>query len=111
MLLAPMLGRWGLAFAVVGFPYARAEGLGRVMKDNSGWPDFCLATICTVLVTIIIAIISLSLWMILIMALVIPVTWLLIWLILKRIPGLTGDVYGTICEAMEVFVLLMMSIV
>src|SRR5512137_1301144 len=31
LILAPTLGRWGMALAIAAFPYARPEGLGRAM--------------------------------------------------------------------------------
>jgi adenosylcobinamide-GDP ribazoletransferase len=42
--LAPILGRWGMAVTVVAFPYARAEGLGRAMKDHAGSRQALLAS-------------------------------------------------------------------
>ena len=39
LLLTPLLGRWGMVLAIRFFPYARAEGLGRSMKDHAGWPE------------------------------------------------------------------------
>ena len=39
LLVAPVVGRWGMAFAVFAFPYGRAEGLGKAMKDHAGWPQ------------------------------------------------------------------------
>lgn len=34
--LVPTLGRWVLSVLLVAFPYARAAGLGRTMKDHAG---------------------------------------------------------------------------
>lgn len=102
LLLAPVLGRWVLAIAVFIYPYGREVGLGREMKDNTKWSHALLAT-ATALVT----------------------TWfiggfkgLIAWFItgiilfsgaaytLKRLSGLTGDIYGALCEIAEVVVLL-----
>ncbi len=45
LLLAPTLGRWAMSSVVVAFPYARSEGLGRVVKDRSGRKELALATV------------------------------------------------------------------
>jgi adenosylcobinamide-GDP ribazoletransferase len=100
--LAPVLGRWGMSVAVVAFPYARAEGLGRVMKDHAGWGQVALAS----------AIAATGAWFI-----AGPFGWLFLLLsgallfliarfVMRRLPGLTGDIYGAICELLEVLVLL-----
>jgi adenosylcobinamide-GDP ribazoletransferase len=101
-LLAAVLGRWAIVLAIVFFPYARPEGLGRSMKDNSGWWQVVLATLIALPAS----------WLaggergLLAMALVGGATWLAACFTLRRIPGLTGDIYGAICEMMEVLVLL-----
>jgi adenosylcobinamide-GDP ribazoletransferase len=100
--LAPVLGRWGMAVAVVVFPYARAEGLGRAMKDQAGWGQVLLASTCAVVVAWFsagppgLAILLLSGSLMLLAA----------RFVLTRLPGLTGDVYGALCELLEVVVLL-----
>lgn len=102
LVLAPALGRWGMALAIVGFPYARPSGTGRVFKDYAGRKQLALAT-----------------------AIVLPAAWLVGgWLglagvalgglvvfglarfALARLPGLTGDVYGAVCEMVETLALL-----
>jgi adenosylcobinamide-GDP ribazoletransferase len=100
--LAPVLGRWGMSVAVVAFPYARAEGLGRIMKVHAGWGQALLAS----------AIAAVGAWCI-----AGPFGWLVLLLsgalmfltarfAMTRLPGLTGDIYGAICELLEVLVLL-----
>ena len=36
-------------------------------------------------------------------------TWLLARFALARLPGLTGDIYGAICEIVEILVLLLFA--
>lgn len=102
LLLAPTLGRWGMVLAVVGFPYARSEGLGRAMKDRAGWPQLTLATGVALLVA----------WFaghrlgLIALGLAAGVTWLVARFTLSRLPGLTGDIYGATCEIVETVVLL-----
>jgi adenosylcobinamide-GDP ribazoletransferase len=100
--LAPVLGRWGMAAAVVAFPYARAEGLGRVMKDHARWGQALLAS----------AIAAAASWFIagpfgwLILLLCGALMFLITRFVMTRLPGLTGDIYGALCELLEVLVLL-----
>lgn len=102
LLLAPTLGRWGMALSVIAFPYARPEGLGRAMKDHAGWAQGVLAT----------GIALAGVWLagrwsgLAALALAGAVTWAGARFTLSRLPGLTGDIYGAICEVAETSVLL-----
>jgi adenosylcobinamide-GDP ribazoletransferase len=104
-LLAPMLGRWGMVLAIVFFPYARPEGLGGSMKDHAGWREVVLATIVA----------AAACWLagqergLLALALSGGATWCVARFTLKRLPGLTGDIYGATCEMLEVLVLLVFA--
>lgn len=104
LLLAPMLGRWAMSMAVLAFPYRRAEGLGRTMKDHTGWRQGVLATVIALGAATAIGgpgglasagfavLVGLAVGR---------------WAI-GRIQGLTGDVYGAICELAETAVLLVL---
>lgn len=102
LLLAPTLSRWGMTLTIIGFPYARSQGLGRDIKDQTSWRQLLLGTIIALTVV----------WLIYewIGVLLITSTGLLLWLggrfVLTRIPGLTGDIYGAFNELAETFVLL-----
>ncbi len=101
-ILAPTLGRFAMSHAVLLYPYARAQGLGRAMKDHAGWKEGLLAGSVTLG-----AILALSGPLgLLRLILVVGTTVLLARWVLHRIPGLTGDVYGAICELTETIVLL-----
>jgi len=52
LILAPTLGRWAMSLAIVGFPYAREQGLGRALKDHAGWPQAALATVTAISVAL-----------------------------------------------------------
>jgi adenosylcobinamide-GDP ribazoletransferase len=107
LLSAPVIGRWGMALAVVAFPYGRAEGLGRAMKDHAGWLQFALATVIAVAAAAGIAIVLPGGWRALpAIPLAGAVTWVGGRWVLRRLPGLTGDVYGALCELLEALVLL-----
>jgi adenosylcobinamide-GDP ribazoletransferase len=106
LLLAPVLGRWVLSTAIFAFPYAREKGLGRDMKDNARWPQVVLATIVS----------ALAAWLfagwtgMLAVALAGVALWLGAGFILRRIPGLTGDSYGALCELAELAVLMLFTV-
>jgi adenosylcobinamide-GDP ribazoletransferase len=102
LIVATILGRWGMVLAVVFFPYARPEGTGRWMKDHAGCRQVILASITAIVPTI-----WLAHWLGLIaLATAAAATVAAVAFTLRRIPGLTGDVYGAICELLEVLVLL-----
>ena len=102
LILAPTLSRWGMSLAVVGFPYARPVGLGRTMKDQSGWLDAGISTLFALLMAWFVGHwIGMGL-----AALTVLTVWLGARFTLRRIPGLTGDIYGALNEIIELFILL-----
>jgi adenosylcobinamide-GDP ribazoletransferase len=100
--LAPVLGRWGMAVAVVAFPYARAEGLGRTMKDHARWHQAFLASA----IALIVAWIAAGWHGMVLLLLAGALLFLVARFVLGRLPGLTGDIYGALCELLELLVLL-----
>lgn len=105
LVLAPVLGRWVLSLAIFAYPYAREKGLGRDMKDNVLWLQVFLATAVALLAAWLVAA-----WVgLLAFALAGLVLWLGAAFILRRIPGLTGDSYGALCELAELAVLLLFN--
>ncbi len=99
---AAVTGRWALVVLMVAFPYARPRGLGRMWHARVGWRAAVAASASA----------GWLLW-----ALNWPRGWLA-WAAaaaavvlgarwaLRRLPGLTGDVYGALAEIAEVAVLL-----
>ena len=101
-LLTPLVGRWAISLAVTAFPYARPSGLGREIKDHASWKQALLASL-----------LALGLgWLaagwagLLALAFAGLVMLAFARYTLKRIPGLTGDIYGAINELAECAVLL-----
>jgi adenosylcobinamide-GDP ribazoletransferase len=105
LLLAPVMGRWVLSMAIFAYPYAREKGLGRDMKDNVRWRQVTLSTAVAVLAAGLFA----GWTGLLAFALAAIVLWLGVSFILRRIPGLTGDSYGALCELAELAVLLLFT--
>ncbi len=102
LILAPALGRAGMALAIAAFPYARPEGLGRAMKDTAGRRQVALAGgAAAVLAWIAAGWLGLAA-----LALAPLVTYAVERFSLARLPGLTGDIYGATCEIVETATLL-----
>ena len=106
LLLAPMFGRWIISLAIVAFPYARPEGLGKVMKEHAGRMQAGLATACM----LVAAGVAAGFYGLAACVVALLVGLLVVWFTLKRIPGLTGDIYGALCELVETAVLLVFCV-
>lgn len=102
LLLAPLLGRWVLCLALFFYPYARQRGLGRDMKDNVRWGQVLLSTLLSVSAAWFFG----GLAGIIAAGLACLTLALGAWFTLHRIPGLTGDSYGALCEMTELVILL-----
>ena len=104
LLLTPALGRWALTTAIGAFPYARPQGMGRDIKDNTRWPQLFVATLIAGAAAWLLA----SWWGLVVLASAAVLIFLWVRLVLKRIPGLTGDIYGATCELVEVLVMILL---
>lgn len=102
LLLAPMLGRWSMVVALTLFPYARPEGLGRLLQEHAGGVALVAASgfslACAWLVD--------GAWGLGCVALAAAMTLLANALVRRRLPGWTGDLYGALCVLVEIMVLL-----
>lgn len=105
LLLAPLLGRWAMTLTVAIFPYARPEGLGREMKAHVTWRQVLFATLFALaaawLITDWYGLAALLLAFLMLIGVA--------HFTLKRIPGLTGDIYGAVCELVELVVLVLFA--
>lgn len=102
ILLAVILSRWSMVYAIACFPYARREGLGTLYNRYTGRRELLWATTGTVVMVVLIA------WMaglILLLA-----AWGWVHLMGSRLTGdlggLTGDIYGATAETTELFIYL-----
>jgi adenosylcobinamide-GDP ribazoletransferase len=102
LLLAPVLGRWSMVVAITWFPYARPEGLGRLLKEQAGWAALPLASLFTLACAWLVD----GAWGLGSVALAGVVTLLADRLVRGRLPGWTGDLYGALCVLVEMMVLL-----
>ncbi len=106
LLLMPVIGRWSMTLAITAFPYARASGLGKSMKEGAVWWSLALATILAA------AIVTATLQSTGVMALAgaCVLTLLMGWHFARRLNGLTGDTYGAVNEVVEMAVLIMIPL-
>lgn len=106
LLLAPTLGRWSMSLAIWLFPYARPSGLGRDMKDHTGWPQALLAT----LTALGAAWFSAGGHGLAAAGVALIVTLAGARFAMRRVPGLTGDLYGALNELVEAAVLVAFTV-
>jgi adenosylcobinamide-GDP ribazoletransferase len=103
LILFPALGRWGMVYAVCRYPYhhRKGEGTGTVFELHKGLGSLLGATAIAMTAALflgrLLGIVAFG------------ITWLVTILVarytLKKLPGLTGDVYGAINELSEAFAL------
>jgi adenosylcobinamide-GDP ribazoletransferase len=115
LVAAPLLGRWGIVFAVTCFPYARQEGLGSLFRRKPVYliaataMALALLALITVVTTLVLgngglAGTALLLAQLAAVALLVTVSGC-IWSSRRLGGGLTGDTYGAVNELVEVAVL------
>ncbi len=101
ILLAPILGRWVMVFAAT-FPLARSSGMAALFRAGLTRRIIFAATIFAVLGCAFFGAFGLAAFVV---AFVIAL--FIARLALNRLSGLTGDIYGMVCESVEVGVLVL----
>ena len=105
LILVPTLSRWGMTIAIFAFPYARSQGLGSAVKTHINWKEITLATL-----TALVAAWLVAQWVgLAAMAIASIIAWGIAAFVQRRIPGLTGDIYGVIAELSELGLLLFLA--
>ena len=102
LLLSPVLGRLMMSTAIVLYPYGREKGLGRDIKNNAGWVQLLIA----LLLSVVIAWFTAGWYGLIVLLCILVLGNLWILFVLRRIPGLTGDIYGATCEICELLILI-----
>ena len=103
LLIVPALSRWTMVWAAWRYPSARPDGLAVWFRQGLGWSHVAIAAGTALLAALIFRGLS--------GVITFAALWLIAWLfavwVQRRIPGLTGDVYGAINELSEVAGLLL----
>jgi adenosylcobinamide-GDP ribazoletransferase len=103
---APILGRWGILFAMGLFPSARPGGMGDTFRKGCTTKSLATGSILTVALAL-----AAFGWRGILPLLAVPFTALLLSVWLTRLlGGLTGDSYGAVCETTELLTLLCFSV-
>lgn len=106
LVLAPTLGRFASPLVIYAFPYAREDGLGIEMKRNVSLREVLTATLLA----------GLAAWFTLgwvglaLMAGAALVAFATARYVMRLLPGLTGDIYGTVTTLVEVLTLVFFTI-
>ena len=95
------LSRWAMVYATVRYPVARSTGLGHAYKAGASYRELAIATGLT-----IIAILPSGPAGVAALVLAWAGTALVAHAIMSKIPGLTGDAYGAVCECIEIAALI-----
>ncbi len=96
------LSRWNMTLAVVIFPYARLDGLGKIYSFHTGFRELIWATV----IAAIAAAAFLGAHGAVLMFLGGAITYMIGRKITSELGGLTGDTYGFINEFLETALLL-----
>lgn len=106
LIVIPTLARWAVTWAMVRYPLARREGTSVFFSAGLGWPQVLVASVVALVTAL-----GLLDWLGLLLG---GIAWLVLSLIsalaMARIAGLTGDVYGAICETVETALLLALAL-
>jgi adenosylcobinamide-GDP ribazoletransferase len=110
LLIPPILGRCGMVLAVYSFPYARAGGLGGYFRDGLSRVQVGIAALCALALVLVAAV-----WIDRAVLVTMPVMLAVVyvggrWAAARLGGGLTGDVYGALCEVTELLCLLGLSL-
>ena len=105
LFIMPIIPRYSMSVAVVNFPYARKEGLGKAFHEYSGSKDLVISAIFTLLACGFFGLIA---------SIPLTITIFIMYFfdryVSKLLGGLTGDVYGATSELGE-FVVLFVCVV
>ncbi len=113
LILPPVVGRWAMALAAYAFPYARASGIGGYFRQGLGRVQITAATVAALaIVGAVSAVGRVAAWVAVSVAAAGPLVVIIVgrWAARRLGGGLTGDVYGALCELTELVCLIVLSI-
>lgn len=100
LFLAPVLARWAMVYAAA-FPLARSQGMAALFAKALTRRELFLAALFALGFTLAFGWLAVGAWLIAVI-----VTTLLARFAIARLGGLTGDIYGMVCEVVEASILL-----
>jgi adenosylcobinamide-GDP ribazoletransferase len=106
LIIAPVISRWAMVYAIFAYPYGRASGLGKSFKRATGWQELVIAT----LIALALAAGLLKLAGLVVLFLVWLLTMAVAIYLKRKFAGLTGDTYGAINEVAESTVFIFLSL-
>jgi adenosylcobinamide-GDP ribazoletransferase len=114
LVLMPLISRWTMVYALFAYPYARPDGLGKALKQGTGWSRFIIATAVTLAFTVGLAWLAGMTYFYLVGPAIMLGSWVVIvgvaGYLKGKFAGLTGDTYGAINEIAEVGVLILIGL-
>lgn len=103
LILAPALGRWAMVLAAYAFPSATDAGMAATFRDGLARRHVVIAAVWVVILLTHIELLALALGS---CAFALAFGW---WAARRLGGGLSGDVYGAICELTELLSLLVLA--
>jgi adenosylcobinamide-GDP ribazoletransferase len=106
LVIAPGLGRWAIVLVTATFPYARPEGMGRAFKASIKRRHVVVAgALALGAAGAVVGAGGIVVWLAASAAALLAGRW-----VTSRLGGVTGDVYGAICELVEAGVLVALGL-
>lgn len=109
LVAVPVAARWAMVVAAWHFPYARAQGIGGHFRQGLGTREVAIASASA---GVIVLLLALAEWRVLALLVVAPLClWAVAGFARRRLGGgITGDIYGGICEVTEVVGLVVVAL-
>jgi adenosylcobinamide-GDP ribazoletransferase len=107
LLVVPTLSRWAMVWAAWRYPLARPDGFAAWFREGLGPPHVAVAGLLALAVALILGgLVGLAAFAAVWLFALLFAAW-----VQRRIPGLTGDVYGALNESAEVLGLLAVLVI
>jgi adenosylcobinamide-GDP ribazoletransferase len=105
LVLAAVTGRWVMVIAAVSIPYARQTGMGGYFRAGLGRAQVLIASVTWAAVLLLY-----SAWWVPVVGTLVIVAAAAWWGARRLGGGLTGDLYGALCELTELLVLFVLNL-